>query len=237
METMGGELITLLISVGAGLVITLVAVLLYNNLKKSRYDQAMQRAVLEDIRHSLERQIYGLNDRLLQNEERWKDVNHLLYRTEGRYLDSSDEPRVIRLSNFLKANGISENDLIVNERLIFVLTPFHSMWSDQFMFVQEVCAKKGFTCKRGDEEYFEGDIFPEILRLIAKSRLIIAMIDGRNPNVLYELGVAQALDKKVLLVSKDAADLPVDIKSQRFLIYNSPEDLKKRLNLELEQLG
>lgn len=94
----------------------------------------------------------------------------------------------------------------------------------------------GFKCQRGDEDYFGGDIFPKVLELIVKARLIIAIIDGRSPNVLYELGVAQALDKKVILVAKEPDDLPVDIKSQRFLIYEDSEDLKKQLRMELDKL-
>ena len=215
---------------------TLIAFLLYRNLKKSRYDKERQQAMLDDIRYALEKQMYGINDRLLQNEERWRDVNHLLYRKEQQYLDQLSDPSRIQLSNFLKVNGITENDLLIDETLIFVLTPFHPIMYDQFMTIKETCINMGFNCKRGDEDYFGGDIFPKILELIVKARLIIANINGRSPNVLYELGVAQALDKKVILVAKEPEDLPVDIKSQRFLIYKDSKDLRKQLRMELDKL-
>lgn len=66
-----------------------------------------------------------------------------------------------------------------------------------------------------------------------KANLIIANINGRNANVMYELGIAQAMDKPVLLVSKDPESLPVDIKSKRFLIYSDYENLKNLIRNEL----
>ena len=47
--------------------------------------------------------------------------------------------------------------------------------------IREVCTNKGFKCVRGDETYFKGDIFSQMLKLIVKSNLIIANINGRKP--------------------------------------------------------
>lgn len=68
-----------------------------------------------------------------------------------------------------------------------------------------------------------------MLRYIVKAKLVIANINGRNPNVMYELGIAHALDKPVLLLSKEIGSLPVDLKSKRFLIYNSYNELERKL--------
>jgi len=39
---------------------------------------------------------------------------------------------------------------------------------------------------------------PNILKHTLKARLVIAIIDGRNPNVFYELGIAHALNIQTL---------------------------------------
>ena len=211
--------------------------MLISNRKKAKYDIESQKAILDEVRSSFENQIYTLNDRLIQSEERWRDVNHLLLRKE--YLDSSESIQTlhkIHYTEFLKANGISENELSVNKRLIFVLTPFNTQFYNEFMTIKEVCSSIGFTCIRGDEKQFKGDIFPEMLKYIVQARIIIANINGRNPNVLYELGVAQALDKSVILVSKEPKDLPIDIQSQRFLIYSDSTSLADSLKTELQKL-
>lgn len=202
--------------------------------KKSRYNEEKNQAILENIRKSLETQMYGINDRLVLNEERWRDVNHLLLRDE--YLTNKTplyNRTRIQLSEFLKSNGLRENDLKVDEKLIFILTPFHERYEGDYSVIREVCASTGFKAFRGDENYFKSDIFPEMLKLIVKANLIIANINGRNPNVLYELGIAQALDKPVILISKEPNNLPIDIKSKRFLIYKNNDELRELIRKEL----
>lgn len=66
--------------------------------------------------------------------------------------------------------------------------------------------------------------------------MIIANINGRNPNVLYELGITQALDKPVILISREPEKLPIDIKSKRFLIYRDYKVLQEMIRQELINL-
>ncbi len=228
---------TIIITAIISISISIIAFLLYSRLKKSRYDQENNKALLESIRYSLEEKMYGINDRLIQSEERWRDVNHLLIKNEYPERESplNDNNRIY-YSNFLKENGIEQNDLIIDNKLIFILTPFHDKYYEDYKVIKDVCAQNGFKSFRGDENYFKSDIFPEMLKLIVKSSLIIANINGRNPNVLYELGIAQALDKPVLLISKEPDNLPIDIKSKRFLIYSSYADLQEKIRAELFNL-
>ncbi len=201
---------------------------------KSKYDAIRSRALLEGMRSSFEKEMYALNERLISSEERWKDVNHLLLRKE--YLPIGEEEfrsKEIELNDFLKANGITKKDLKIDSKLIFVLTPFHSKYENDFLIIKQVCDSVGLKCIRGDEEFFSSGIFAHILRNIVKSILIIANINGRSPNVLYELGIAQALDKPTILISKTIAELPVDIKSKKFIIYKTNKELNSKLKDEL----
>lgn len=215
--------------------LTVIFYLLFKSLKKSSYDAENHIAILEDVRDSFERQIYNLNDRLIQNEERWRDVNHLLIDNKSLSV-RNDTTKQIYYSEFLKANGIRENDLIVNERLVFVLTPLNSLFYDDFVTIRSAVTNLAFECIRGDEKQFKGDIFPEMLKYIIQSKIIVANINGRNPNVLYELGIAQALDKNVILISKEPQNIPIDVKSQRFLIYSDSDDLHEKLQIEIKNL-
>jgi hypothetical protein len=230
---MNTEFLTILSILVISLIMGLIYYLIIRKRKKGEYKG--DRVILEDLRDTFEKQIYALNDRLIQNEERWQDVNHLLYKKE--YLE---KPFVIskniQYSEFLKSNGILANELNVDDRLVFVLTPFNNLFYDEYMVIKETCSKMGFNCIRGDEKEFKGDIFPKMLRYMVQARIIIANINGRNPNVLYELGVAQALDKHVILVAKEPKDLPIDIQSQRFLIYSDSNVLTSLLKAELEKI-
>lgn len=229
--------VTILITAIVSILTSAVAFILYLTLKKKKYDAKTNQAILESIRNSIEKQIYSLNDRLIKNEERWRDVNHLLLRDE--YIGNNtpiSNSRQTYYSDFLKANGITQNDLLIDNRLIFILTPFHDNYSEDYKVIRETCAQSGFNAYRGDENYIKGDIFPEMLKLIVKANLIIANINGRNSNVLYELGIAQALDKPVILISREPEKLPIDIKSKKFLIYRNYTELQEMIRKELQNI-
>jgi hypothetical protein len=53
---------------------------------------------------------------------------------------------------------------------------------------------------------------------------------------MYELGIAQALDKPVILLSQEPENLPIDIKSKRFLIYKSHQNLEEILSNTLTSI-
>jgi hypothetical protein len=50
---------------------------------------------------------------------------------------------------------------------------------------------------------------------------------------MYELGIAHTLDKSVIHISEQPNNLPLDIKSKRFLIYQNLAELQTMLRKEL----
>jgi hypothetical protein len=215
------------------IVLMLFAFIMYSKMKRENYNHIENKAILDNFRKSFENQIYQLNDRLMVNEDRWKDVNHLLYKRsdENDRLNFSNQK--IILSDFLRSNGITEDDLRIDSNLVFVLTPFNDNFYEDFLTVKDVCSTFGFKCVRGDEEFFKDDIFQHVLKQIVRSKFLIANINGRNSNVLYELGIAHALNKPVILISKSPNELPIDIKSRKFLIYKDYTELRELLRNEL----
>lgn len=74
--------------------------------------------------------------------------------------------------------------------------------------------------------------------MITSTEIIIAVLDGKNPNVFYEIGIAHSLGKTVILVgnAKNPDDISFDLKSERLLLYNAPNDLQNKLTKSLQQL-
>lgn len=66
------------------------------------------------------------------------------------------------------------------------------------------------------------------MRAIKQADFVIADITGQNPNVLFELGLAVASKKLVLLVSQDSKDVPFDMRHQHVFVYDpaKPELLR-----------
>jgi hypothetical protein len=55
---------------------------------------------------------------------------------------------------------------------------------------------------------------------INAAKVLVAEMTTRNPNVFYELGLAHALKKPVVLVSSNEGDVPFDLKHIRVIYYD-----------------
>ena len=119
---------------------------------------------------------------------------------------------------------------------MFVLTPFHPRYEKTYDLISNVCNKVGLKCSRGDEQFIRGGVLSHILKELTSASIVIANIDGRNPNVYYELGIAHALDKDVILISSSVEEVPFDLKSQRLIVWKHPAELEKELNTTLTRI-
>jgi hypothetical protein len=55
---------------------------------------------------------------------------------------------------------------------------------------------------------------------INAAKVLVAELTTKNPNVFYELGLAHALDKPVVLVSSNEQDVPFDLRHIRVIYYD-----------------
>lgn len=81
----------------------------------------------------------------------------------------------------------------------------------------------GYHASSADQDLRIGAIIEQIWESIGKSRLIIADVTGRNPNVFYELGLAHAINKDCIIVTQNENDVPFDIQHLRYLKYSDNE--------------
>jgi hypothetical protein len=104
---------------------------------------------------------------------------------------------------------------------VFVLMPFSDEFSDIYeLGIKTACQSAGAYCERVDEQIFVGNILDRIYNQISKADLIVADMTGRSPNVFYEVGYAHALNKMVILLTKDANDIPFDLKHYPHIVYS-----------------
>ncbi len=77
---------------------------------------------------------------------------------------------------------------------------------------------------RSDHMREAGKITEQMFQEIFADDMCIALLTGHNPNVFYELAVAQAAAKPVLILIDRSEELPFDVQDLRCIIY----DLKPR---------
>jgi hypothetical protein len=86
----------------------------------------------------------------------------------------------------------------------------------------------GLSCTRGDDIFGSNVVMDDVVSAITASDLIVADLTGRNPNVFYEVGIAHALAKPVLLLAQSVDDVPFDLRHRRVQPYEySPKGCKR----------
>lgn len=117
---------------------------------------------------------------------------------------------------------VSKGVSVVATDTCFVMMPFADPVGGYYKLIYEPAIKKaGITPVRADTDIFgTGKIIDQIWSGINRAKVLVAELTGRNPNVLYELGLAHALNKPVVLVSSNEPDVPFDIRHVRVIYYD-----------------
>lgn len=107
----------------------------------------------------------------------------------------------------------------------FVMMPFAAPHGDYYSKVYKPAIEKaGLRPVRADTEIFgTGKIIDQIWSGIHAAKVLVAELTTRNPNVFYELGLAHALEKPVVLVSGNESDVPFDLKHIRVIHYDTSD--------------
>jgi len=133
---------------------------------------------------------------------------------------SGDLPTKAGTSEVLKKLGkavaVDANDTC------FVVMPFAAPLGNYYEKVYKPAIEKaGLKAVRADTEIFgAGKIMDQVWSGINAAKVLVAELTTRNPNVFYELGLAHALKKPVVLISSNEDDVPFDLKHIRVIYYD-----------------
>jgi hypothetical protein len=107
----------------------------------------------------------------------------------------------------------------------FVMQPFAGPLGGYYdLIFKPAIEQAGMKAVRADAEIFgTGKIIDQIWRGIRSATVLIAELTSKNPNVFYELGLAHALEKPVVLVSSNQDDVPFDLRHIRVILYDQSD--------------
>ncbi|HVH14030.1 MAG TPA: hypothetical protein VM759_13300, partial [Longimicrobium sp.] len=103
-----------------------------------------------------------------------------------------------------------------------------------FQEIRSACDAVGLRCERADTIWEETTFIQEVFNLIYRSAAIVVDLSGRNPNVLYECGIAHTLGRPVVLISRSMEALPADLAHHRILSYEADAEGHTRMRRWLE---
>ena len=138
--------------------------------------------------------------------------------------------RILDVSHGSNVTGVQSTTLKKLEKTVkvdstdscFVMMPFTAPLGDYYSKIYKPAIEKvGLRPVRADADIFgTGKIIDQVWSGINAAKVLVAELTTRNPNVFYELGLAHALKKPVVLVSSNEADVPFDLKHIRVIYYD-----------------
>jgi uncharacterized RDD family membrane protein YckC len=96
-----------------------------------------------------------------------------------------------------------------------LLMPFTEELRPRFEFIQECGRRANVDVQRVDTYAYSGNILAAISRAIVSSDIVIADLSRANANVVYEVGVAQSMGHRIVLVTDDRNTVPFDLRTYR----------------------
>ncbi|HLX00271.1 MAG TPA: hypothetical protein VKR82_16645 [Candidatus Acidoferrales bacterium] len=124
-----------------------------------------------------------------------------------------------------------------SKRCCFVISPFGG-WNDRYY--EEVykpsVERVGLLPQRADDIYRPSAIVHDIWGYIKNSKVMLADVTGKNANVFYELGLAHAAGKPVVLITRSIDDVPFDLRHLRVIEYDVQDpEWSEILGAKIEQ--
>ncbi|MFZ4262949.1 hypothetical protein ACFRAE_12950 [Sphingobacterium sp. HJSM2_6] len=121
----------------------------------------------------------------------------------------------------------------VNSKLISVMMPFNPAFKGTYDAIKRVADHLQLDCLRADDIWENSTIIQDIFDLIFCSKIVIVDFSDRNPNVMYETGIAHTLGKIVIPIAQNLGDIPSDLVHHRALKYLPNPDGYRELSNNL----
>ncbi|WLD12254.1 hypothetical protein [Planctellipticum variicoloris] len=121
----------------------------------------------------------------------------------------------------------------VQRGLVAIMMPFDPGFSGIHDAIQNACSLTGLRCRRADDIWANSTIIQDIVDLIFAAEIVVVDFTGKNPNVMYETGIAHTLGKHVVPITQSIEHVPFDLKPHRVLPYHPNREGLAKLTDEL----
>ena len=116
----------------------------------------------------------------------------------------------------------------------FVIMPFTPGLDFVHEVIEKTIIRYGIDCVRADQIALSRPVMEDVKSKIAEADLVIVDFSGKNPNVYYEAGLADAWKKDWIVLAQSTEDLTFDVQHIRCIKYSNTmgADVKLREALE-----
>lgn len=103
----------------------------------------------------------------------------------------------------------------------FVIMPFASELDFVHGVIEKTVKSFGIECIRADQIAISRPVMDDVKAQIAGADLVIVDFTGRNPNVYYEAGLADAWKKDWIVLAQSSEDMTFDVRHIRSIRYTN----------------
>jgi hypothetical protein len=129
----------------------------------------------------------------------------------------------------------------VEPDLVAVMMPMSAEFEQVYKAIHRACKSASLRSLRADDIWEDSVIVQDIFNLVFRAQVVVVDFSGKNPNVMYETGIAHTLGKHVFPITQSIDDVPFDLKHHRVLKYlNNREGLasmEAKLGARLRQVA
>jgi hypothetical protein len=130
-----------------------------------------------------------------------------------------------------------KHDSSVDPRLVFVAMPFATTFNALYESIENLVKDHcHLRCWRADSDSAGSRVMSDVWRATNDAIVMIADLTGNNANVFYEVGLAHAIGKHVILLTSDTSDIPFDVRDIRAIRYDSGQGFRTLRNQVLTAL-
>ncbi len=125
---------------------------------------------------------------------------------------------------------------------VLVIMPFGGWFDTYYSEIYKPAIDKAkLISQRVDDSNLPVAIVQQMFEMTQEAKIVLSDLTGNNANVCYELGLAHALDKPVVIITDSTESLPFDVSAFRVVLYdkNVPDwgkELKQKLISALEEI-
>ncbi len=122
-----------------------------------------------------------------------------------------------------------------DQPVAFVIMPFASELTFVYGVIKSTLESYGMRCIRADETFISRPVMDEVKKRIAEADVVIVDFTGKNPNVYYEAGLADAWKKDWIVLAQASEDMTFDVRHIGSIRYTNTMGADIKLRHDLEQ--
>jgi hypothetical protein len=104
------------------------------------------------------------------------------------------------------------------KNLVAIMMPFGG-FNEVHNAIKLACTEAGLESNRADDIWDNSTILQDIFDLICAAEIVVSDFTGKNPNVMYETGIAHTLGKHVIPITQTLEHIPSNLHGHRALLY------------------